>query len=416
MIRILIVGGTGFIGRHIAGALRARGHSVVAASRAAVDLARDSEATLRDKLATFDVVINCAGLVRDAGANSMSAVHADGACNLFRAAISAGVERLIHVSALGVSAEGETGYQRTKSVAEDDLEALDPLGEKIDWRILRPSLVVGRGGASTAWLSAAAMLPRLPRLGHGDWRFQPVHVSDLAELAARLAEGGESPRRIDVVGPRSMNTDELLLTLRDWLGLRPAPFFRIPQRLFLFAAAIGGRVSTGPLNREVVKLLEKGNVADLAGMTTALGRAPRALRDALALQPASDADRVAARFFFLRPLPRWSLGLLWIATGLLSLGLYPIEKSQALVSQIGLSGALGDAAIYGGGALDLLLGALLLLRWRPPLVGLAQLASMTLFTALATRLPAECWLHPFAPLLKNLPVAALILLMIAMEI
>lgn len=280
---------------------------------------------------------------------------------------------------------------------------------------MRPSLVVGRGGASTAWLSAAAMLPCLPRFGEGDWRFQPVHVTDLAELAARLAEGGASPRRIDVVGPRPMNADELLLILRDWLGLRPAPFFRIPQRLFLYAAAIGGRVSSGPLNREVVKLLEKDNVADPAEMTAALGRAPRALRDALDLHPASDADRLAARLFFLRPLPRWTLGLLWVATGLLSLGFYPVEKSRALVSQIGLSGAAAEAAIYCGGALDLLLGVLLLLRWRPRLVGFAQTASMALFTALATRLPAEYWLHPFAPLLKNLPIAALILLMIAME-
>lgn len=415
MARILIVGGTGFIGRHVAGVLLTRGHSVVAASRRAVDLARDSEATLLGKLATFEVVVNCAGLVRDAGANSMAAVHADGACNLFRAAIGAGVKRLVHVSALGVGAEGETGYQQTKSVAEDALAALDPQGARIDWRILRPSLVIGRGGASTAWLSAAALLPRLPRLGSGDWRFQPVHVSDVAELAARLAEGGPSPRRLDVVGPHPMNTDEVLCVLRDWLGAPPAAFLRIPHRLFLLAAGIGGRVSTGPLNREVVKLLEKGNVADPVPMTAALGRPPRALRDALALHPASDADRLAARLLFLRPSPRWSLGLLWVATSLLSFGLYPIEKSRALVAQTGIEGAFADAAIYGGAAIDLLLGALLLLRLRPKLVGLAQLASMAIFTALATRLPAEFWLHPFAPLLKNLPVAALILLLIAME-
>lgn len=413
MVRILIVGGTGFIGRHIAGFLRARGHNVVAASRAVVDLARDSEATLRDKLATFEVVINCAGLVRDAGANSMSAVHAEGACNLFRAALGAGVKRIVHVSALGVAADGETGYQKTKSLAEDYLAALDPLGARLDWRILRPSLVVGRGGASAAWLSAAAILPRLPSLG--DWRVQPVHVCDLAELAARLAEGAEAPRRIDVVGPRPMNMDEMLLTLRDWLGLKPPPFFRVPHRLFLLAAAIGGRISTGPLNREVVKLLEKGNVADPAPVTAALGRTPRALRDALALQPACDADRLSARLFFLRPLPRWTLAALWIATGLFSFGLYPIEKSQALVGEIGLQGTLADAAIYGGAAVDLLLGLLLLIRWRPVLVGLAQLATMAIFTSFATRLPADYWLHPFAPLLKNLPIAALVLLMIAME-
>ncbi len=415
MARILIVGGTGFIGRRIAGHLRDRGHCVVAASRAAVDLARDDETRLRDKVATFETVVNCAGLVRDDGENSMAAVHANGACALFRACIAAGVKRLVHVSALGAAPDGETGYQRTKSAAEDYLAALDPDGERIDWRILRPSLVVGRGGASTRWMLAAAVLPRLPRFGDGGWRFQPVHVSDLAELAARLAEGVASPRGIDVVGPRPMNTDELLLLLRDWLGLRPAKFFRVPNWLFLLAASIGGRVSTGPLNREVVKLLSKGNVADPTPMTTALGRAPRDLRTALALEPACEADRLAARLFFLRPVLRWSIGLLWIATGLLSLGLYPVEKSYALLAEIGLRGAHAGAALYGGAAVDLLLGALLLLRWRPVAVGLAQIAMMLVFTALATRLPADYWLHPFAPLLKNLPLAAALLVMIALE-
>jgi nucleoside-diphosphate-sugar epimerase len=413
--RILIVGGTGFIGRNIAGRLRDRGHCVVAASRAVVDLARDDEARLREKVASFETVINCAGIVRDDGANSMAAVHGEGACALFRACIAAGVARLVHISALGVAAEGETGFQKTKAVAENYLSALDPNGEQIDWRVLRPSLVVGRGGASTRWLLAASMLPRLPRFGGGGWRFQPVHVSDLAELAARLAEGAPSPRRVDVVGPKPMNGDELLLLLRDWLGLRPAKFFTVPNWLFLLAASIGGRVSTGPLNREVAKLLSKGNVSDPAPMTVALGRPPRDLKHALALEPAYDADRTAARIFFLRPALRWSLGLLWIATGLLSFGLYPPEKSYALLADIGLQGPLADAALYGGAAVDLALGALLLMGWRPVLVGLAQLATMLIFTALATRLPADYWLHPFAPLLKNLPIAAALLVMIALE-
>lgn len=415
MARILIVGGSGFIGRHIAGRLQDRGHYVVASSRLEVDLARDGELQLRNKLASFDVVVNCAGLVRDDGANSMAAVHAEGASNLFRACLAAGVTRLIHLSALGVESDGETLYQRSKAVAEEQLASLDPDGARLDWRILRPSLVVGRGGASTRWLLAAAVLPFLPSFGGDAWRFQPVHISDLADVAARISEGTPSPRRLDVVGPEPMTTDTLLTLLREWLGLRPARFFRVPYRLFLLAASIGGRVSTGPLNREVVKLLSRGNVADSAPITAALGRPPRPIRDALALEPAYEADRQAARLFFLPPVLRWSLGLLWIATGLLSFGLYPLEKSYALLAEIGVHGQLADAALYGGATVDLVLGVLLLLRWHPTLVGGAQLATMLAFTIIATRLPPDYWLHPFAPLLKNLPIAAAIFVMIALE-
>lgn len=360
-------------------------------------------------------MVNCAGLVRDDGANTMAAVHADGAARLFRACIEAGVKRLIHVSALGVAPEGETVYQRSKAVAEDCLASLDPNGERLDWRVLRPSLVVGRGGASTSWLLAAAALPLMPRFGDGKWRASPVHIDDLAELAARLAEGAPSPRKIDVVGPKPMNTDELLNVLREWLGPRPAGFFPVPNRLLMLAAAVGGRVSSGPLNRDVVKMLARGNVSDPGPLTVALGRPPRGLRQALALQPACNADRTAARLFFVRPLLRWSIGLLWIATALLSFGLYPVEKSRELLAPLGLTGALADVALHGGAAIDLLLGALLLLRWRPVAVGAAQLATMAVFTLLALGLPADYWLHPFAPILKNLPLAAAILVMIALE-
>ncbi len=162
-------------------------------------------------------------------------------------------------------------------------------------------------------------------------------------------------------------------------------------------------------------MLARGNVSDPGPLTAALGRPPRGLRQALALQPAGNADRTAARLFFVRPLLRWTIGLLWIATALLSFGLYPVEKSRELLAPLGLTGALADVALYGGAAIDLLLGALLLLRWRPVVVGAAQLATMAVFTLLALGLPADYWLHPFAPILKNLPIAASILVMIALE-
>jgi hypothetical protein len=86
-----------------------------------------------------------------------------------------------------------------------------------------------------------------------------------------------------------------------------------------------------------------------------------------------------------------------------------------LLAAIGVTGAPAAVALYGGAALDLILGALLLIGWRPVLVGLLQLASMAIFTLLATGLGGEYWLHPFAPILKNIPIAAAILIMIALE-
>lgn len=415
MARILIVGGTGFIGRHIAGRLMAAGHSVQAAGRHDVDIARDEPVRLRAKVAGFDVVVNCAGLVRDEGANTMDAVHAEGAMRLFSACIAASVERFIHISALGAAAQGETDYQRSKGTAEAFFIDADPHGARLDWRVLRPSVVVGRGGASTRWLLAAAAFPVLPRIGRDDWLFQPVHVDDLAELVVRLAEGAASPRMIDVVGPEPMTAYELTRILRNWLRLRPTGALRIPDRLFSIAVEIGGRFTSGPLNPDVMKMLAGGNVSDPTALAAALGRPPRSIRAALAEEPASDADRLAARLFFLKPVLRWSLALLWIVTGLLSFGLYPVAKSYELLAAIGLTGPVAALALYGGAALDLALGLLLLRGFRPVLIGWLQLASVAAFTLLALGLPADYWLHPFAPILKNLPIAAAILVMMALE-
>jgi nucleoside-diphosphate-sugar epimerase len=415
LARILIIGGTGFIGRHIDGRLAAAGHATVAAGRAMVDIARDDAPHLRSKVAGFDLVVNCAGLVRDEGDNTMDAVHAEGAMRLFSACIAAHVPRFIHVSALGAAPQGETDYQRSKGTAEAFFTDADPHGDRLDWRVLRPSVVVGRGGASTQFLLALAALPVLVQVGHEDWRFQPVHVNDLAELVIRLAEGGVSPRMIDVVGPERMTAFELTNVLRNWLRLPPTMVLRAPDMLFDIIVAIAGRVTSGPINPDVMKMLARGNVSDPGPLTAALGRPPRLLRIALAEDPASDGDRMTARLFFLAPALRLSLAFLWIATGLLSVRYYPMEKSYEMLAAIGLHGALASLALYGGAALDLVLGLLLLGRWRPVLVGWLQIASVAAFTVLALGLPADYWLHPFAPLLKNLPLAVALLVMIAME-
>lgn len=408
---ILILGGSGFIGRHVAVALRDAGHPVTAAGRSLIDLARDDEDRMAAVLAGTTVLVNAAGLVRSRGRNTLAAVHADGAERLFRAAQRAGVRRLIHLSALGAATAGDTDFQRTKGRAEAALAALPGL----DSCILRPSVVIGRGGASTRVMTALAALPFPPRLGPGTWQVQPVHVDDLAELVVRLVAAETLPPRLDVVGPEPLTTDQFTATLRAWLGLPLRLFLPLPEALLGPLAALGERLMDGPMNRAIVAMLKRGNTSDAGPLTEVLGRPPRALAAALARHPAEPADLAQARLFFVRPLLRWSLGLLWLATGLLSLGLYPLERSYALLAEVGLHGVPAGLALYGAAVLDLLLGLLLLAGWRPVWLGAGMLALMAGFTAIATGLPAEYWLHPFAPLLKNLPITAAVLAMMALE-
>jgi hypothetical protein len=114
---------------------------------------------------------------------------------------------------------------------------------------------------------------------------------------------------------------------------------------------------------------------------------------------------------------RIALALMWLWTAIVSFGLYPVADSLALLARVGLHGALALVALYGAAALDLALGVLTLAapaRWRRP-VWLAQLALIAAYTVLVSVFLPEYWLHPYGPISKNLPLAALVALLWALE-
>lgn len=112
---------------------------------------------------------------------------------------------------------------------------------------------------------------------------------------------------------------------------------------------------------------------------------------------------------------RLTLAFLWIWTGIVSLGLYPITDSLTLVAPLGLPETLSRALILGGGGLDLLLGGLLLARWRVVWVGMAQLGLMATYTLLISVFMPDLWLHPLGAVSKNIPLAAATLALMALE-
>ena len=205
-MRVLVLGAGGFIGGRVCAGLLARGHDVVPCGRdaaalrrrfpgrlaMAADLARDGARDWLPRLAGLDAVVQAAGAL---GGPDLEAVHARGPAALFDACAAAGVARLVQVSALGAGPGAPSRFHRTKRDADEHLlrlraaaEAAGGGGGRGGWCVLRPSLVVGRGGRSTALFAALAALPRPPRLGPGTWRVQPLHVEDLARAVAELLE------------------------------------------------------------------------------------------------------------------------------------------------------------------------------------------------------------------------------------
>jgi hypothetical protein len=104
---------------------------------------------------------------------------------------------------------------------------------------------------------------------------------------------------------------------------------------------------------------------------------------------------------------RISMALIWLITGALSFGLYPVEDSLVLLQGLPLPREGLLLVLYGGALFDVVMG-LLALAWPRRVLWQAQIALVLLYTVLATVLVPEYWLHPFGPLLKNIAVLALL--------
>jgi uncharacterized protein YbjT (DUF2867 family) len=198
-MRILVVGGTGFIGEKLCRELDGRGHEVTALARnpEEADLPKSIETVMGDVTAydsieaAFegqDAVVNLVALsplFRPKGGNEMHfRVHRDGTDHVVRAAEDHGVEKLIQMSALGADPDGNTAYIKSKGLAEGIVK-----DSSLDWVIFRPSVVFGDGGEFISYTKQLATPYLTPLPGGGKTRFQPIWVGDLVPMLADATEG-----------------------------------------------------------------------------------------------------------------------------------------------------------------------------------------------------------------------------------
>ena len=107
---------------------------------------------------------------------------------------------------------------------------------------------------------------------------------------------------------------------------------------------------------------------------------------------------------------RITLALVWIITGIISMGIYPVEDSLALLKRVGIEGQFGVWMLYGEALLDIAIG-ILTLTAPGKLLWLFQIAVVGAYTLVISIFLPEFWLHPFGPLLKNLPIFTLLWLL-----
>jgi hypothetical protein len=196
------------------------------------------------------------------------------------------------------------------------------------------------------------------------------------------------------------------------MGMPRQRVLTLPPGLARLLAKAGRWLPGALLDEDALRMLDRGNTGDAGPITALLDRPPRPIA-AFITDPR--AERTLAKLGWLLPTLRWSIVVVWIATAIVSFGLYPVEQSYDLLGRSGIPPSLQPLMLYGAASFDLLLGLGIAFLPRRRWLWRAQLALIGFYTVvIAFKLP-EFLLHPYGPLTKNLPMLAAIWLLHELE-
>ena len=404
-MRILLVGATGFIGRHLLTALTGAGHAVIASTRQSnpptlpnvewrqldlLALAADPSAFAWPP--QIDLLINAAGLLTSEP-QVLQQVQERAACVLFDQAKAHGA-RVLQISALGAGEQADVPFLASKALADEHL-----LGLGIAAVVLRPSLVLGAGGTSSGWLQRLSPWPLIPLLNN-QARLQPLHIDDLcAAVLALLRSWPAASCVLALVGPQAFTQGQLLDQLRQQQGWRPGRYWVLPRPVAAIAAWLGERCGWQALSRQTLALARRDNLASPEPLANACGYRAAALGSRLGAWPVPAHSISLA----LQPLLLAVLVLIWLGTALVCLG-PGFDWGLRIMAEAGVSGWPARVAVIGGALLDGVLGGgLLLASWRRRALQ-AQLLLMLGYSLIITLWLPHYWFDPYMAVGKNLLV------------
>lgn len=309
--RVVLVGGTGFVGRAIANRLGEAGVNVIVPTRhrsrashilllptvEVVDADVHDPATLERLFAGADAVVSLVGVLHSRSGEpygpGFARAHVELPKKIVAACRQAGVKRLVHISALGASADGPSEYQRSKAAGE---AAIRSTGADLDWVILRPSVIFGRDDRFlNMFARLAAVFPVLPLAG-ADARFQPVYVEDVAEVVWRsLITADAAGQSFDVAGPSVYTLRQLVEYVSALIG-KPRRVIGLPESLGMIQARLLELAPQPLMSRDNLRSMRVDNIT--AGEPLPFGLRPTALE---AVVPSwLGQDTVRASYYPLR--------------------------------------------------------------------------------------------------------------------
>jgi len=267
-MKVLVTGGTGFVGPHVVRALAASGHDLKLLVR---DATRSRElpgqpvvgemtnaVSLTTAIEGVDAVVHLVA-IRQGREEEFKRVMEQGTRDLVEAAKQAGVTRFVLMSALGTSEETKdlVPYYHAKWEMEQTVK-----GSGLDHVIFRPSFVFGsEGGILPTFRRLARLTPVTPIVGSGEQRIQPIWDGDVgAYFSAAIDKPEATNRTFELGGPDAVTWNEFWRRLRAALGIRRRPSMHVPVRLMRANALLTERLPGNiPLTRDLLTMLEQGD-------------------------------------------------------------------------------------------------------------------------------------------------------------
>lgn len=276
---VTIYGGSGFVGRYIARRMAKAGWRVRVAVRRPNEAIfvkpygvvgqvepvlcniRDDR-SVREVMAGAQAVVNCVGILAEAGKNKFDAVQAEGAERIARIAAEEGIDSMVHISAIGADADAESDYARTKALGEAGI--LEHMPNAV---ILRPSIVFGQEDEFfNRFASMTKFGPALPVVG-ADTKFQPVYVDDVAKAAELALTSDVAPGVYELGGPEVATFRDLMQKMLEVIHRRRLilniPFFVAEIMGFsldLVQTLSAGLLRNTMITRDQVRNLQNDNV------------------------------------------------------------------------------------------------------------------------------------------------------------
>ena len=285
-MKVYLTGATGFVGRHMLERLLAEGHAVRAAvrdpqkaslaKRAKIEFVAGDivEGTGLDQgMQGCDAVIHLVGIIVEKGTNTFERVHHLGTRNVVEAAKRTGIKRFVHMSALGVRANGVAPYQTTKWKGEEEVRQ-----SGITFCILRPSLIFGEGdGFVTQMMATMRSAPLLrPVPGDGTPKFRPIAVEDVTTCFERaLTYEAATNQTVELGGADELTLNEVLEEIARCAGVRK-PAVHIPMPVMMAGATVALKLlKNPPVTVDQLRMLREGSTCDIGPMKRIFGVNPR---------------------------------------------------------------------------------------------------------------------------------------------